>query len=493
MQTRSATANGLSALPWDSPFSSKGSRQGAKNEGSRGGATQKNQRALWSSAPNLDFNLDNMSEGSDEFCKVKEPDFSKSFHNLSFDVNFDDIDDENGTDASKNPFRQEPESPPPTKSRVKVKSVDHEIKDRFSQWKTDQKKPIVENWHSSDLVDKSPSSSSSGSVLKKSRPVQNVCANEQNRSSGGSTEISPVPSKSSSPKRKKKIAVKLKASDLNLSEEQQKVIEEMFRKQAQQNPQGKGGLPSSLIINCDQRWSDQQKQRSVARPKPATRQLSLDKEEIDFERPRFESPEKKKPLLPSRADTVSGSSTKLMERRQSRDRERSLSRNREDRRKSKSRSRSPSSAAERPIFRSPCAVERPKSRSPSAVERRKSRSPSADRSMPVERSASRSHTKSETTERTSRTRSTSRGPSSSSEQAKPTVYRRRDSGDSSTGSKERPSRTRSTSRGPSSSAETKPSVLRRQESIDSTDSTRSQSRLMTSSRIRRNRSSSQDR
>lgn len=391
MQARSTASVNLSALPWDSPLSSKRNATGIDKHRAK-------TNSLWSSAPNLDFNPD-WREDDDAFETFDEQAFSKSFHNLSFDVNFDDIDDDDN--LKTNPFRQD--SP----TRVKVKSGrDSEITDLFSKWKTGQKKPTVENWPSEFV--KSPTKDKTATS-----PVKCIATCGLHAESSSPNDLSLVdasigssPTRTSSPKRKKKIAVKLKASDLNLSAEKQKEIEQMFWK-LKQNPQTKNQSKK----NSDQRWSDMQTQNSMKRPKPVTRQLSIEDDEIDFDRPRPVSPEKIKPLLPSRSDTISGSSARIVERRNSRDRERSRSRHPENRRTSKSKSRSPSST------------------------RSKSREP---------RSSSRGESK----ERSSRTRSTSRGPSSESKSSR---LRRQTSVDSAEScsngrSRSRPRRTASRSR-----------------------------------------------
>jgi hypothetical protein len=76
-----------------------------------------------------------------------------------------------------------------------------------------------------------------------------------------------------SPRKKKKIAVKLKASDLNLSDEKKKEIEDLFW-------QWKGKLkdPNSPDIvkegKVDRRWKIEAEQKAASRPKPAARQRS---------------------------------------------------------------------------------------------------------------------------------------------------------------------------------------------------------------------------
>jgi hypothetical protein len=414
-----------------------------------------NERAMWSSAPVLNFDME-ADNNSDDFSTFNEPDFSKSFQDLDFDGHFDNIKDE----ASKrpNPFRA---SESAINSRIKVRSKDTEIKDLlFSKWKTNNKKPTVINWHS-----ESPGKEKASRIWKKTQSNDEIRISVSRDSS---------PTKIASPKPKKKIAVKLKASDLDLTEEQRKAVEKMFRK-LQHNPQTRDH--SVQRMSSDQRWFDEQKQQSLTRPKPATRQLSLDKEDIDLERPNASSGD----------DTMSAASSQIMERRRSRDRERSRSRHA---RTSKSKSRSPS--GERSTLRSPsericvneASARRSMSRSPSP-QRIKLRSASKHRGMSRSPSPQRCMARSPSEHRS---KPGSRAPDGNEPRS---VHRRFSRSDST----EHSTRTRSTSRGPSLSSEPNLEV-RRQNSLDSTDScsTGSSGRpRRTSSRIRRFRSKSEDR
>jgi hypothetical protein len=269
-EKQSQTEQSICNLPW-SPTSLK--KQLSTTESSKLIAMGP-RNLMWKSAPTLNFDPD-----EDDSLAFDEPDFNVSLPEL--------------TNKSSNA------SVKVKASELKVAlSKEKEIKDLFTVWKQKKSKPVfVWSDLGNDLakIDSSedqkvrhkvratsPRKQSPGK--KVNRKVSSLLASSPNLNFNIDETFPGVvdkvyatapssPTKQLSPRKRKMVAVKLKASDLNLSDAKKKEIEDLFW---QWKGEIKDPNSSFLVVekpSVDRRWVDEEK-AATRRPKPASRQRS---------------------------------------------------------------------------------------------------------------------------------------------------------------------------------------------------------------------------